>query len=300
MSEIREISGHRIELKNLDKVFYPDSKLTKGDVVDFYARIAGDMSPFVRDRALTLRRFPDGIAEGGFFQKAAADYFPDWIETCVLAKEGGTIRQVVPNGPASLVYLANQGAIEFHLPLSRVDLPEKPDLMIFDLDPPGDYSDSVRQAALALKRLLEEANLPTFVKSTGSRGFHIVVPLERRHDFDSVRTFSNAVAERLADSLPKTVTTAQRKNKRADRIFIDTQRNAYGQTAVAPYSLRARPEAPVAVPLHWHELARSDIHPRKVTLKSLSHRLAQTEDPWAALFDSAATLGEARKRLDLR
>jgi bifunctional non-homologous end joining protein LigD len=297
VSETRSISGRKIEVKNLEKVFFPDAKITKGNVVDYYARFADRMQPVLKERALTLRRFPDGIAGDGFFQKAAADYFPDWIKTVVLDKEDGTIEQVVAEEPATLVYLADQGTIEFHAPLSRVDLPDKPDLMIFDLDPSDDYDDHVRQAALELRDLLAKAELPTFVKSTGSRGFHVVVPLERRHEFDSVRAFADGIAALLTERLPGELTTEQRKDKRQGRIFIDTQRNAYGQTAIAPYSLRARPEAPIACPLHWRELTDTRIHPRMVTLTSLERRLAQTEDPWVDLEARSVTLGEARRLL---
>ncbi len=297
MSDSWSIAGREVEVKNLGKVFFPEHDLTKGDLLGYYRDIARCMIPHLRQRALTVERFPDGIGEQGFFQKSASDYFPGWIDRATMATEDGTIEQVVCRDAATLVYMANQGSVTFHAPLARIDLPDKPDLMIFDLDPSTDYGDDVRQTALALRDLLDELALPAFVKTTGSRGFHVVVPLERRHDFTSVRDFARAVAGRLVDRLPDLATTQQRKDKRGGRIFLDILRNAYGQTAVAPYSVRARPEAPVACPLHWRELERSDVHPRMVTIVSIARRLAQTSDPWDELMNQAVPLGDARERL---
>lgn len=297
MSEHRTIAGREVAVKNLEKLFFPKDSLTKGDVIDYYARMGERILKYVGKRALTIRRFPDGIEQEGFFQKSAGDYFPDWIETAIMDKREGTIEQVVANEAAVLVYLADLGMIELHAPLSRIDNPDKPDSMIFDLDPPDDYTDAVRHVALALRKKLEDLDLPSFVKTTGSRGFHIVVPLERRHDFGSVRDFSRRMADCLAERMSDTVTTEQRKDKRRGRIFIDTQRNAYGQTAVAPYSLRARAEAPVACPLHWHEVERTDVHPRMVTLTSIARRLSQTNDPWADFEERSVSLGSAIRRL---
>ncbi len=233
------VGGRRIELSNLDKVMFPAADLTKGDLVDYYRRIADDALRHFRDRPLSMQRFPDGIAGEGFFQKDIPDSFPDWIDRVELAKADGTVTYVVANEPATLVYLANQGCITPHLGLSRCDEPDRPDQLILDLDPSdGDFA-KVQKAARLLRRLFDDLDLPSFVKTTGSRGLHVLVPLDRSADFDTARDFARAVAEHLAVRHDRLVTVEQRKDKRGDRVFLDYLRNAYGQTAVAPYGVRA-------------------------------------------------------------
>jgi len=284
-----------------DKIIFPStegaSAVTKGDVVTYYRDIASLIVPNLRGRPITLERFPDGIEAGGFIQKSAQAYQPDWIPTVKLDKRDGEIEQPMCEDAAALVYFVDQGTITFHSPLGRADLPDKPDQMIFDLDPPGDYHDSVRQLARALRDLLDALSLPAYVKSSGSRGFHVVVPLKRRQRFDDVREFAGEIAAGLVRRYPESATVAQRKKQRRGRIFVDTLRNAYGQTAAAPYTLRALPDAPVACPLQWHELDERSVHPRRLTIHNLRRRLAQTDDPWRNMADDAVGLEEARDQL---
>lgn len=291
MSEAIEIDGRCLEIGNIDKVLYPDDGITKADVIAYLRDVAPLMLPHLAQRALTVQRFPDGIAEDGFYQKHAPEHAPAWIATAEVARrDDEPMQQIVCNDAATLVWLAGQGALVLHAPLARLDRPEHPDRMIFDLDPAGDYDDSVRRTALALRELLDERGLVSFVKTTGSRGFHVVVPLRRDHDFDTVRAEARRIADALVERLPELTTVAQRKDRRECKIFIDTLRNAYGQTRVAPYSLRARPGAPVACPLDWDEVARSDVHPRRYTLGTLRRRLGQKEDPWAKIHETANRL----------
>ena len=291
------IDSREVAVSNSGKVFFPRSGLTKGDLLAYYRDVASLILPHLDNRVLTMQRFPDGIGEKGFFQKAASSYFPKWINRVRVPTEDGKISQVICRSAATLVYLANLGAIAFHAPLSMVDLIGKPDMLIFDLDPAKDYTDTVRQTALALRDLLGDLSLPTFVKTTGSRGFHVVVPLQRRQDFGTVKQFADGVAHMLAARQPDLLTTELRKAKRRGRIFIDTLRNNYAQTAVAPYSVRALPGAPVACPLHWHELDTAGVHPQMVTIETIAARLAQTGDPWERMRDHAVSLGAARRRL---
>ncbi len=294
---IRIYGGVRVELTNLDKVFFPHAGLTKGDLVDYYARVADWLIPRVTDRPLTLERYPDGIEGEGFFQKRAPDSFPDWIPTVPvrIRGEGGSQSQVVCNDKATLVYLANLACITPHMWLSRRDHLDQPDRMILDLDPPSDDFAPVRDVARAARRLLDRLALRSYVMLTGSKGAHVVVPLRRHWDFDRVRNVARAIAERLAAAEPERLTVEQRKEKRGDRVFLDTGRNAYGQTAVAPYAVRARPGAPVATPIDWDELSGSTSSSYNV--KNLFRRLSQKSDPWREIDGDAQTLTDAESRL---
>ncbi|MGF1612221.1 MAG: non-homologous end-joining DNA ligase [Kiloniellales bacterium] len=291
------ISGHEIELSNLDKVLFPKSGLTKGNLVEHYRRIAEIALPHYRDRPLSMHRFPDGIEGEGFFQKNLPGYFPDWIDRVDLRKEGGMVTYVIANNAATLVYLANQACITPHLSLARQDRPDHPDRLIFDLDPSDDDFGKVQDASKRLRALLEELALTSFVQSTGSRGLHVVVPLDRSASFDAARGFARALADCLAERYPDLLTVEQRKSKRGQRVFLDYLRNAYGQTAVAPYAVRAIEGAPVATPLKWEEVGSRDLSPRKYTIRNIFRRLAQTGDPWSDIARRAHSLGAAQERL---
>lgn len=279
-SAIITVDDREIEISNADKVLFPEDGITKRDLADYWAKIAEIALPHYRNRPLTMQRFPDGIGEEGFFQKNVPDYFPDWIERVELPKEGGTVTHVIANDAATLVYLADQGCITPHLALARADRPEYPDRMVFDLDPSDDDFGKVQEVARALKKVLDDRGLPSFVKSTGSRGLHIVLALDGTAGFDTLRPFTRAVATQVAEAHPNLATTEQRKSKRGDRVLIDTFRMAYGQTAVAPYGVRARPGAPVATPLRWEEALAADMTPDRYGIHSIFRRLGQTEDPW--------------------
>lgn len=305
MSETIEVDGRRIELANLDKIFFPGEGITKGELVDYYRRVAETMLPHVRDRPVSMQRFPDGLRDEGFYEKNLPEHFPDWIECVTLEKvEGGEVTYVLCQDTATLVYLANQAAVTLHVWPSRRDRPRRPDRIIFDLDPPEAGEEGfalVKEGARALRDLLEELELAPFVMTTGSRGLHVVVPLERRQEFDPVRDFARAAAELVAHRKPNRFTTAHRKAKRAGRLYLDVGRNAYGQTGVAPHSVRGRPGAPVATPLDWDELGDADLGPRSYTVKNLFRRLGQREDPWKEIAADARPLGGAREALeDLR
>lgn len=296
-SETITVGGQTIKLSNHDKVLFPESRLTKGDLVDYYQRIAEVALPYYRDRPLSMHRFPDGIGAEGFFQKDAPDHFPDWIERVKLEKQNGTVNYVLANNAATLVYLANQGCITPHLSLARRDKPNHPDRLIFDLDPSDDDFSKLQDAAKNLKDLLDELDLASFVQTTGSRGLHVVVPLDRSVDFDTARGFARALAECLAERHAGALTIEQRKNKRGDRVFLDYLRNAYGQTAVAPYAVRAIEGGPVATPLRWDEVGAGDLDPQGYTMTNIFRRLAQIDDPWAGLTRRACSIAAALRRL---
>jgi bifunctional non-homologous end joining protein LigD len=292
------LGRHRVETSNEDKVFFPDDAITKGDLMDYYEAVAEPMLPWLRERPLMLQRFPDGIGAQGFYQKQAAEHLPDWVSTVAVRKAGDKRQElVVCDKKATLVYLANLGCVTFHPWLCRRDRLHHPDQLVVDLDPPagGDF-DAVRSAARACRALLDELGLPSFVKTTGSKGLHLVVPLDRRADFDSVRAFAREAMALLAARQPEVLTTEVRKDKRKGRVFLDVGRNAYAQTAVAPYSVRPLPGAPVATPIAWEELGR--VEARSFTLRNLQRRLSRSDDPWKDLRRHASGLARARRRLE--
>jgi bifunctional non-homologous end joining protein LigD len=285
----------KVELTNLDKVFFPDAGLSKGDVVAHYRAVADEMVPHLAGRPLTMRRYPDGIGGSGFFQKDASDHVPGWVRVeTVPQRQGGTIRHVVCDDADTLLYLANQATIEFHVWLSTVDALERPDLLVIDIDPPSGVPVRVlRDVARRLASVYREVGLTPFVQTTGGRGFHVVAALDRSADFEEARELASALADHVAAGDPDVLTTAQRKNKRGDRIFLDVGRNAYGQTFVAPFSLRARPGAGVATPVTWDELSR--VEPDGFTPARIRRR--RRKDPWAGMGAQAASVAAARKAL---
>jgi bifunctional non-homologous end joining protein LigD len=297
-----KVGSRTIEVANLDKVMFPDEGITQGDLMDYYRRVAETMLPYLKGRPLTMQRFPDGIGEEGFYQKEAPDYFPDWIRrvSIEVKEEGQEQPQVICDDVATLVYLVDQGCITLHVWLSRADKLTHPDKLIFDLDPPDDDFELVRSAAQSLREMLESVGLLPFVMTTGSRGLHVVVPLDRGTDFDTVRSFAKDLAGILAEREADRLTTEVRKNKRGNRLLLDYLRNSYGQNTVAPYAVRAKPGAPVATPLDWDELSDSNLHSQTYTMKNIFQRLGQKEDPWKGMMRHARSLSEPRRQLDNR
>ena len=285
------LDGHQITITHPDKIVFPDDGITKGELVDYYERIADRMLPHVRERPLHMNRFPDGIGRFAIQQKRVPESFPPWISrTTVDLHRGGTITHAVIDNAATLVYLANYNMVTAHVWLSRVQAPTQPDQLIFDLDPSDDDFSLVRRTAVALKALLEETGLIPFVKITGSRGLHVVTPIIPGPSFEEAHLFADAVGQRLAATDPDHLTTEFLKQKRDGRLFIDLNRNAYAQTTVAAYSVRARRGAPVAAPIAWSEVDRSDLRPDGVTVKNVFDRIETRHDPWEALQRSARTL----------
>jgi bifunctional non-homologous end joining protein LigD len=287
-----------VELSHTDKVLFPGDDVTKGDLVAYYQRAAGAMLPYLRDRPVAMRRYPDGITRPGIMQKNVPDYFPDWITRADVRKQGGSLHQVICDKAATVVYLANQACIELHAFLSRLDRIDAPDQLIFDLDPPdANRFGDVRLIALRLRQLLEdELGLATFVKTTGGKGLHVHVPLNATASFDTARGFAQDVAALLAASNPDLATTEQRRDNRGELIYLDVMRNAYAQLAVAPYSVRARPGAPVATPLDWDEV-NDGLNPGQFTILTVPDRISGGSDPWAGMARRRSGLARAQQRL---
>lgn len=292
------IGEHPVEISKADKVLFDDDGITKRDLAEYYARVSEIMLPHVRGHPLAMARYPDGIGEEGFFQKEAAEHFPDFVERATLPKEeGGTTTYVVAANAATLVYLADQACITPHTLLAPADSHRRPDRMIFDLDPEDEDFGAVRDAARAVRELLDEAGLGSFLMTSGSRGLHVWVALDGRDDFDTLRAFTRLAGEELSRRHPRLLTVAQRKEQRDAPVFVDTLRNSYGQHAVAPYGVRARSGAPVATPLDWKELGDGKLGPRRYTIRNVRQRLGQKADPWRTLDSSRGSVSAAHRRL---
>ncbi len=292
-----------VEVHRPDKVLFPSdgrgggaAEYTKGDLVDYHRAVAPFMLPHLRGRPLMLERHPDGIGGPRFMQKNTPEHYPEWIGRVGVGKEGGTVCHTVCDDTATLLYLADQAALTLHRWHSRADHVDRPDRMVFDLDPSGDDFETVREAARLVGELLDELRLPSVLMTTGSRGLHVVVPLTARHDADRVREFARDAAELLAAAHPDRLTTAARKKDRGDRLYLDIQRNAYAQTAVAPFTVRALPGAPVATPISWDQLDDPALHARRWTVADAVDQ-ARTR-PWDETGRRGRALAPARRRLD--
>lgn len=292
--------AYAFELSNPTKQLFPSDGLSKAALADYYETVAARMLPHMRNRALVMQRFPEGIEAEGFYQKQVGGHFPPWIARVRVAVKGTGGHQdlVVCNNTATLAYLVGQACITPHLWLSRCDRLEYPDRLVLDLDPPGDDFAPVRRAALRCRELLTDLGLRAYVKTTGSRGAHVVVPLDRSAAFPAVREFARDLAALLASRHPDELTVEVRKAKRRGRLYLDVGRNAYGQTAVAPYAVRARRGAPVAMPIAWSELQDGRLNARTFDTDAVVARVSRNEtDPWAGMGRHARALAGPRRRL---
>lgn len=293
------IGGREVAITHPNKLLFPADGITKQDLVDYYRQTAPWIMSHLRGRPVAMERYPDGIAKPGFLQKTVPDYYPDWITTVTVKKKTeGTTRHVVCNNAATLVYLTNQACVTPHIWLSRIDELEYPDQMVFDLDPSGRDFELVKSTALSVKRLLDALGLHSYVKTSGSRGLHVAVPLTRAERYDSVRRFARELARFVVEEAPRQRTMEQQIDKRRGRVFVDTSRNAYAQHVAPAYAVRARRGAPVSTPLDWRELGRSDLRPDGMTIRNVFGRLAHTGDPWKDFWRRRVLLTKARKKLD--
>ncbi|WP_133131240.1 non-homologous end-joining DNA ligase [Legionella yabuuchiae] len=271
-----------VEISHPKKLLYPEHEISKQEVAEYFSKISSYLLPFVKNRPITLKRYPNGIDNDGFFNKHRPDYFPDYVKklTVPTKEDGSEMNMVGIESEQALVYLAGQDTLELHISLSTMDSIEKPDQIIFDFDPSDNDFEKVRTASKALKTLLDEFNLHSFVKTSGSRGLHVHIPIEPAYKFDVIKQVARNIAKKLHEQCPNITTLEQRKNKRGDNVFIDFLRNDYAMTAIAPYSTRAKHGAPVATPISWDEVAHPSLTPQTYTIKNIFRRLAQINDPW--------------------
>ena len=282
-----------------EKVLFPDDGITKGELAAYYEAIAPVMLPHVANRPVTMERYPSGIASKGFWQKDVSKGFPDWLDRVEVPKKGGTVHHPLIADARSLLWTVNQNTITHHVWNRRTPNLQHPDICVFDLDPSIDDAAAVRAAALALRTLLDELGLPSAVKTSGSKGFHIVVPLDATVRTGAVARFADAIGTLMVARHPDTLTQEFSKADRGGRILVDTGRNGYSATFAAPYTVRARPGAPVSAPCTWTEIERGEVAPRSFTVRTMPGRIAEVGDLWAGMAADAGRLtAETLDRLE--
>ncbi len=280
-----------------EKVLFPEDGITKGDLAAYYEALAPVILPHLRGRPVTMERYPAGIGEKGFWQKDVSRGFPDWLQRVEVPKKDGVVHHPIVSDTASLLWVTNQNTITQHVWTSRVPDLNHPDVCVFDLDPSADDADAVRAAAIELRDLLAELGLPSWVKTSGSKGFHIVVPLDGRTTMGAAARFAHAAGALFVSRAPDRLTQEFSKADRGGRIYVDTGRNGYSATFAAAYAVRARRGAPVSAPCTWDELERGDVGPRTFSLRSMAERVAAIGDPWSDMLRRGRSLTRAFEKL---
>ena len=280
-----------------EKVLFPEDDISKGELAAYYDAIAPLMLPHLQGRPLTMERFPAGITRKGFIQKDVSKGFPEWLQRVEVPKKGGSLWAPIVDDARALQWISNQNSITAHVWSSRVPSLLNPDLCIFDLDPAHDEPEVLRAAALEVRDLLAELGLRSWLKTSGSKGFHIAVPLDGVAEFDVVSHFAHGVGAVLVKRNPERLTQEFLKVDRAGRILVDTGRNRYGSTFAAAYTVRAKPGAPVSAPCSWEELERNRVAPQTFTLRNMGARSREIGDPWADIYEHGQSLIEPSETL---
>jgi bifunctional non-homologous end joining protein LigD len=287
-----------LPISHPDKVLFPDDGITKGELAAYYEAIAPAMLPHIRGRPVTMERYHRGIGAPGFFQKNVVKGFPAWLERVEVPKKDGVVHHPVVTDARSLVWLANQNSITPHVWTSRAPNLYYPDVCVFDLDPLKDNEpDVLRAAALGLRDLLAELDLPSWIKTSGSKGFHIVLSLDGKIDMGKVSGFAHAVGRLMVERDPDHLTQEFSKADRGGRILVDTGRNGYSATFAAAYAVRAKPGAPVSAPCTWEEIERGEIGPRTFTLRTMADRVADVGDLWSDMPRRKRSLRRAIEKI---
>ncbi len=283
-----------------DKVLFPEDGITKGELAGYYEFIAPLMLPHIRARPLTMERYPAGIDKPGFWQKDVSKGFPEWLERVEVPKKNGTVHHPLVTDTRTLLWMANQNTITPHVWVSRVPTLQNPDVCVFDLDPSRDGElDVLRAVAIALRDLLNELGITSWVKTSGSKGFHIVVSLDGESGTSDVAKFADAVGTLLVKRDPQHLTQEFHKADRHGRILVDTGRNGYSATFAAPYAVRAKPGAPISAPCTWEEVEAGLVGPRSFTLRTMADRIADVGDLWADMPGHREALRSPAQKLHL-
>jgi bifunctional non-homologous end joining protein LigD len=280
-----------------EKVLFPDDGITKGDLAAYYEAMAPVILPHLRGRPVTMERYPSGIGKKGFWQKDVSKGFPEWLERVEVPKKDGVVHHPVITDVRSLLWVTNQNTITQHVWTSRTPELFYPDICVFDLDPSKDDTAAVRAAAIGLRDLLAELGLPSWVKTSGSKGFHIVVPLDGKSNMDQVARFANAVGVLSVKLAPDHLTQEFSKVDRKGRIYVDTGRNGYSATFAAAYTVRAKHGAPVSAPCTWEEIEQGEAAPATFTLRTMPDRVAKIGDVWAEMRKRARSLTRPAEKL---
>jgi bifunctional non-homologous end joining protein LigD len=280
-----------------EKVLFPGDGITKGELAAYYDAMAPLILPHLRGRPVTMERYPAGIGKKGFWQKDVSKGFPDWLERVEVSKKDGVVHHPIVNDRRSLLWITNQNTITQHVWTSRTPDLSHPDICVFDLDPSQDDSAAVRAAAVGLRGLLEELTLPSWIKTSGSKGFHIVIRLDGEAPIGQVARFANAVGTLFVRRAPDRLTQEFSKADRRGRIYVDTGRNGYGATFAAAYTVRAKRGAPVSAPCTWEEVERGEVNPATFTLRNMSDRVARVGDLWADMRRRGRSLKRPSEKL---
>ena len=280
-----------------DKVLFPDDGITKGDLAAYYEAIAPVMLPHMRGRPITMERYPAGIGKQGFWQKDVSKGFPEWLERASVPKKDGVVHHPIVTDTRALLWITNQNTITQHVWTSRVPDLEYPDICVFDLDPPADGPAVVRAAAIGLRDLLAELGLASWIKTSGSKGFHIVVPLDGETPMSHVERFANGVGTLFVSRAPDHLTREFSKSDRRGRIYVDTGRNGYSATFAAAYTVRAKPGAPVSAPCTWDEVEQGKVEPRSFNLRTMPDRVTKFGDIWADMRRRGRSLKRPSEKL---
>ena len=280
-----------------DKMMFPDDRITKGDLAAYYEEMGPVILPYLRGRPLTMERYPAGIGAKGFWQKDVSKGFPEWLQRVPIPKKDGVVNYPVITDQQSLMWVTNQNTITHHIWVSRLPDLNYPDLCVFDLDPSKDDVKSTRAAAIGLRDLLDKLGLPSWIKTTGGKGFHIVVPIDGKTSMGTVVRFANAVGAFFVSLAPDQLTQEFSKADRRGRIYIDTGRNGFSATFAAAYTVRARSGAPVSAPCTWEEVERGVVKPDSFTLRNMPARMAKVGDLWADMRKRGRSLTRAMEKL---
>jgi bifunctional non-homologous end joining protein LigD len=280
-----------------EKILFPDDGITKGELASYYERMAPLLLPHLRGRPLTMERYPQGIGRKGFWQKDVSKGFPDWLTRVEVPKKDGVVHHAIITDVRSLLWVTNQNTITQHVWASRVPDLYSPDLCVFDLDPSTGDEDELRAAALGLRDLLAELKLAAWIKTSGSKGYHIVVPLDGKAHTGDVTRFADMVGKLFVSRSPDRLTQEFSKADRGGRIYVDTGRNAYSATFAAAYTVRARRGAPVSAPCTWEEVANGEAAPAAFTLRNMPARAANLDDVWSDMKRRGYSLKRPMERL---
>ena len=266
-----------------EKVLFPDDGITKGDLAEYYETLAPVILPHLSGRPITMERYPAGIGKKGFWQKDVSKGFPDWLERVEVPKKDGVVHHPVVTDVRSLLWITNQNTITQHVWTSRVPNLDYPDVCVFDLDPSKNDPAAVRAAAIGLRDLLAQLGLPSWVKTSGSKGFHILVPLDGKSNLAEAERFAQQAGRLFVSRAPDHLTQEFSKADRKGRIYVDTGRNGYSATFAAAYTVRAKPGAPVSAPCTWEEIERGQVSPDTFNLRNMPARVKKLGDVWADL-----------------
>ena len=286
-----------VTITHPEKVLFPEDGITKGDVAAYYAELADVMLPHLRGRPVTMERFPSGLGGKGFLQKNVVKGFPAWLQRVETPKKGGTVHYPLAGDARSLAWMANQNTVTLHVWTARAPDLRHPDWCVFDLDPAHEDGAALRRAALGLRDLLAELGLASHAKTSGSKGYHVVVPLAAGTSYRDAARCADRVAQRMVERQPESLTLEFAKADRGGRIFLDTGRNRPGATVAAAYTIRPRPGGPVSAPCTWEEIEAGRVEPQTFTLRTMPARLAAVGDLWAGLYERAQSIASASAQL---